>query len=91
VGLDFIETSAMSGVHVDIAFRRAIISVARLLPDIKDSIKSARLPDGWLKYSTKDSEGAAQYQVSSVCQSLLNLKEVLHSNFNILDNIMLYS
>jgi hypothetical protein len=61
VGLDFIETSAKSGLNVDIAFRRAIISVARLLPHIKDTIKSAALPEGWLKM--KDSKGNSQFQV----------------------------
>jgi small GTP-binding protein len=47
-GLDFIETSARTGENVEVAFRRVIISVARLLPVIKDHIKSQNVPSGWL-------------------------------------------
>lgn len=63
MGLDFIETSAKSGLNVDNAFRRAIISVARLLPHIKESIKSARLPAGWVEFDSKNSKKAPRYQV----------------------------
>ena len=56
VGLDFVETSAKSGVNVDIAFRRVIMLVARLLPHIKKSLKLSSLPDGWLEVKSKTKE-----------------------------------
>jgi 50S ribosomal subunit-associated GTPase HflX len=53
VGLDFVETSARTGENVEIAFRRVIVSVASLLPGIKESIKAQRLPRGWIFVSDK--------------------------------------
>jgi hypothetical protein len=47
-GLDYVETSARTGDNVEIAFRRVIMSVARLLPGIKEAIKDQKLPKGWL-------------------------------------------
>jgi Ras-related protein Rab-11A len=47
-GLDFVETSACTGELVEAAFRRAILSVACLLPDVKNHMLSQRLPIGWL-------------------------------------------
>jgi small GTP-binding protein len=47
-GLDYLETSARTGENVEIAFRRVIMSVARLLPGIKEVIKDQKLPKGWL-------------------------------------------
>lgn len=46
---DFIEVSALSGVHVDAAFRRCILSVARLLPDVIVHLDLNGLPEGWIK------------------------------------------
>lgn len=66
VGLDFIETSAKSGLNVDTAFRRAVISVARLLPHIKDSLKGAHLPAGWVQLHSTDAKKKTEYQVRRV-------------------------
>lgn len=53
-GLDYIETSARTGENVEIAFRRVIMSVARLLPGIKEHIKDQKLPKGWLFITDKE-------------------------------------
>jgi small GTP-binding protein len=53
-GLDYIETSARTGDHVEIAFRRVIMSVARLLPGIKEHIKDQKLPKGWIYLTDKE-------------------------------------
>lgn len=49
--LDFIETSALNGVNVEIAFRRVVLSVARKLPDVAIHLELNCLPDGWISYS----------------------------------------
>ena len=48
-GFDFIETSAKSGENVEVAFRRLILSVAAMLPDVKVHLELSRLPKGWLE------------------------------------------
>lgn len=48
VGLDFVETSARTGENVEIAFRRVILTVATLLPGIKEYVKAQGLPRGWI-------------------------------------------
>lgn len=63
VGLDFVETSAKSGLNVDTAFRRAVVSVARRLPHIKKSIQQAGLPEGWLRCPPVGGNGAPLFQV----------------------------
>ena len=59
--MDFVETSAKSGLNVENAFRRAIVSVARLLPHVKESLASSNLPDGWVKLNSNNSK--VSYQV----------------------------
>lgn len=46
--IDFTEVSAYTGENVDIAFRRLILSVAKLLPDVKTHLDLTGLPDGWI-------------------------------------------
>lgn len=46
--LDFIETSALTGENVERAFRRLVLSVAKLLPDVRVHLELTGLPDGWL-------------------------------------------
>jgi Ras family len=48
-GLDFIEVSALTGANVEIACRRVVLSVAKLLPDVQMHLEIAGLPEGWLK------------------------------------------
>lgn len=45
---DFIEVSAFSGAAVEIAFRRLIFSVAKLIPDIVIHLDLNGLPIGWI-------------------------------------------
>ncbi len=47
--MDFIEVSAHTGQNVEIAFRRCILSVAKLLPDARSFLELNGLPTGWLK------------------------------------------
>ena len=43
--LDFIETSALTGGNVEIAFRRLILKVASCLPDVKVHLDISGLPE----------------------------------------------
>jgi small GTP-binding protein len=58
-GLDFLETSAQSGLNVEMAFRRPILLIARELPDIKNDIKAQKLPEGYIQ--TISSSSAPEY------------------------------
>mmetsp|Transcript_15398 Transcript_15398/g.13933 ORF Transcript_15398/g.13933 Transcript_15398/m.13933 type:complete len:395 (+) Transcript_15398:24-1208(+) len=56
-GMDFITTSAKNGNNVDNSFRRLILSVAKLLPDVATHLELTGLPDGWIMlYRHKDNE-----------------------------------
>lgn len=46
--MDFIETSALSGKHVEVCFRRVFLSVARKLPDVAMHLELSFLPEGWM-------------------------------------------
>jgi small GTP-binding protein len=50
-GMDFLETSAKTGENVETAFRRLIMSVSRLLPEVRRHPVAAGLPDGWVETS----------------------------------------
>lgn len=52
-GLDFVETSARTGENVELAFRRVVVSVACLLPGIKEYLRSQKLPRGWIHVPDK--------------------------------------
>lgn len=58
-GLDFLEVSALTGANVEQAFRRLILSVAKLLPDVKVHLDLVGLPEGWLA-AYKNREGAQE-------------------------------
>lgn len=47
--MDFMETSATTGAGVETAFRRLILSVARILPEVKATQHNNPLPDGWVQ------------------------------------------
>lgn len=47
-GMDYFETSALSGECVDVSFRRLILHVASLLPDVSVHLDMLGLPEGWL-------------------------------------------
>ena len=44
-GMDYIETSALTGANVEVAFRRLILSVASRLPDVKVHLQLSGLPE----------------------------------------------
>lgn len=46
--LDFLEASALSKANVEKMFRRVSLSVAKLLPDVKQHLELLDLPEGWL-------------------------------------------
>lgn len=48
IGMSYIEVSALSGLNVDIAFRRIIYSVGSLLPPVKVHLDHLALPVGWI-------------------------------------------
>jgi hypothetical protein len=56
--MDYIETSALTGEHVDVTFRRVILYVASLLPAVKTHLEVTNLPDGWLLSSAHNSGSA---------------------------------
>lgn len=45
---DYIETSALSGLSVEILFRRLVLSVAKVLPEVKNHLDLVGLPEGWM-------------------------------------------
>jgi hypothetical protein len=49
--MDYIDVSAQSGLNVETAFRRCILSVAKLLPDVSSFLELNGLPTGWIKLS----------------------------------------
>lgn len=48
LNIDYIETSALSGQGVEVMFRRLVLSVAKLLPEIKVHLELTSLPEGWM-------------------------------------------
>lgn len=50
--IDFIETSALTGDGVEPMFRRLVLSVAKLLPDIQLHLEVTGLPEGWISQVT---------------------------------------
>lgn len=48
LNMDFVECSALTKVNVEKMFRRISLSVAKMLPDVKQNLELAGLPDGWL-------------------------------------------
>ena len=46
--MDFLECSALTKQNVEKMFRRISLSVAMLLPDVKQNLELAGLPEGWL-------------------------------------------
>jgi len=52
--MDFAETSALSNTNVEAAFRRMILSVAPVIPDISAHLELTDLPDGWIHVSRTD-------------------------------------
>jgi len=59
-GMDFIETSAKENINVEVAFRRLIMSVARLLPEAED--EKDPLPPGWSMVHSKTTAGMLVYE-----------------------------
>jgi hypothetical protein len=46
--MDFLETSALTCNHVEKMFRRLILAVAKIIPEVKNNLEIAALPDGWM-------------------------------------------
>jgi hypothetical protein len=70
--LDFIETSALTGENVERAFRRLVLSVAKLLPDVRVHLELTGLPDGWL----------STYRILSTPASATSPLLTEHTTFN---------
>jgi hypothetical protein len=49
--VDYIETSALTGLHVETALRRCVLSVCSMLPDVKTHLGMSPLPAGWISLS----------------------------------------
>jgi small GTP-binding protein len=52
--MDFAETSALSNSKVEAVFRRMILTVAPVIPDISAHLGLTDLPDGWIRVSRTD-------------------------------------
>ncbi len=68
--LDFLEASALSKANVEKMFRRVSLSVAKLLPDVKQHLELLDLPEGWLAVmppplERASSAGSADMNVSA--------------------------
>ncbi len=67
--LDWIEVSALSGFGVNAMFRRLVLSVAKLLPDVRANLDLADLPEGWIvvlpTMDSPSSSGATSRQVNA--------------------------
>lgn len=68
--LDFLEASALTRVNVEKMFRRVSLSVAKLLPDVKQHLELLNLPEGWLAVmppplERASSAGSADMNVSA--------------------------
>jgi hypothetical protein len=50
--IDFVETSALTGEGVEPMFRRLVLSVAKLLPDVQLHLEVTGLPEGWISQVT---------------------------------------
>jgi len=55
--MDFAETSALSNCNVETVFRRMILSVAPVIPDISHHLELTDLPEGWIHVSRTDASG----------------------------------
>lgn len=56
LNIDYIETSALTGQGVENMFRRLVLSVAKLLPEIKIHLELTSLPEGWLIQFNEESK-----------------------------------
>lgn len=65
LNIDYIETSALSGQGVETMFRRLVLSVAKLLPEIKVHLELTSLPEGWMIQFNEDMSGKNDRQISS--------------------------
>lgn len=54
MNIDFIETSALTGHCVESMYRRMVLSVARLLPEVRVHLELTSLPEGWMIQFTED-------------------------------------
>jgi small GTP-binding protein len=69
LNIDYIETSALTGLGVESMFRRLVLSVARLLPEIKVHLELTSLPEGWMIQFNEEMNGKNDRQVSSSAAS----------------------
>lgn len=65
LNIDYIETSALSGQGVEVMFRRLVLSVAKLLPEIKVHLELTSLPEGWMIQFNEEMASKPERQVSS--------------------------
>jgi small GTP-binding protein len=57
LNIDYIETSALTGHGVESMFRRLVLSVAKLLPEIKVHLELTSLPEGWMTQFNEEMNG----------------------------------
>eukprot|EP01033_Poteriospumella_lacustris_P013606 gene13604-9742_t len=65
LNIDYIETSALNGQGVEVMFRRLVLSVAKLLPEIKVHLELTSLPEGWMIQFNEEMTAKPERQVSS--------------------------
>ncbi len=60
--MDFVETSALSNKNVECVFRRMILSVAPVIPDINNHLGLTDLPEGWIHVSRTDASIVSNFK-----------------------------
>ncbi len=73
--IDFVETSALTGANVDCVFRRVILSVAPVIPDVNTHLDLTNLPHGWMKVPNAPSKRANSSESSGLIDNKVNEKE----------------
>lgn len=81
LNIDYIETSALTGFAVENMFRRLVLSVAKLLPEVRVHLELTALPEGWMiEFDTSmqpvarqvSDDGRTSTETSSFQSSLTN-------------------
>ena len=64
--IDFVETSALTNSNVECVFRRAILSVAPVIPDVNTHLELTNLPKGWIKVVPDSASVSSQSESASL-------------------------
>lgn len=75
MNIDYIETSALTGYGVENLFRRLVLSVAKLLPEIKVHLELTSLPDGWMIQFDEEISKTSDRQISNCSEGCTTMDQ----------------